>query len=330
MNEQNEHIDDLIIKHLENTASVEEQKELVVWVKLEKSNERYFIEMKKLFASSQNTNVEDFNTVDEFNRFNKSVSKEKHNSRKLIYAISGIAATLTLLLGAWFMFIKPSDNSFVTNNFKQFYSKDSIKSVTLEDGTIVTLSKNSSLKQYSFLDKMRKVESEGTLYFEVARDEQKPFVIDFDFVTVRVLGTKFEVSRNLTDSSILILVTEGKVQVTDKIHNTKYILTQNQRCIVWRTKMGETDTINNHNFLAWKTGLLEFEQTPLSEAIKDLETYYQKPFSLSSAELGRCLLRAKFDKTSLEDVKSILSIALEAQIEDRDSVIFISAKPCSD
>lgn len=332
MHTQNEHIDKLILAYLEKMASPAQEKELYSWVKADKENERHFYSLQKVFILAQNNTSIDFGTDAALQDCMRKAGMKKAKSRTLFYAISGVAASIALFVGVWMAYNAGSSHhpaAVATNNFTIFQSGDSIKVADLEDKTSVTLQEHSTAKAYSFTDSLRRVELQGTAFFEVTHNPQHPFVIAVDFVKVRVLGTKFEVHQDTSDSSITVSVVEGRVLVTDSIFNSHVLLTASQRCTIWKHKPSSRDTLENQNFLAWKTGILEFTDTPLREAIKEIEKQYHKKFSLSTAELGNCKLNAKFHGTKFDDVKSVLALALSAKVEETDSVVHITAKPCN-
>ena len=72
--------------------------------------------------------------------------------------------------------------------------KGSKGSVTLPDGSVAWLNTNSKLTYpEKFSDKYRKVKLEGEGYFKVKKNEQAPFFVETNQMTVNVLGTSFDV-----------------------------------------------------------------------------------------------------------------------------------------
>ena len=85
---------------------------------------------------------------------------------------------------------------------------------TLEDGTVVTLASNSSLKYpFKFKEKERKVFLQGEAVFQVAKDEDYPFKVYQDNIIATVLGTTFNVKKPSGDSVISVELLTGKLQV---------------------------------------------------------------------------------------------------------------------
>lgn len=92
--------------------------------------------------------------------------------------------------------------------------------VILQDGSIVHLNSDSRLrypKQFGLFN--RTVELWGEGYFNVAKDENRPFKVDLQGVEVRVTGTKFNVKAYSAEPNIWITLDEGGILFRD--HNAK-------------------------------------------------------------------------------------------------------------
>lgn len=84
--------------------------------------------------------------------------------------------------------------------------------VVLPDSSVVWLNSGSRLCfEESFNHKVRNVQLEGEGYFEVARNERKPFSVDCNGVSVLVKGTKFNVTAYPEERYVTASVTEGHV-----------------------------------------------------------------------------------------------------------------------
>src|SRR5690606_15921003 len=93
---------------------------------------------------------------------------------------------------------------------------------------------------------------------------------------VRVLGTSFSVE---TDSSgTEVIVTSGSVSVNDGTH-TPIVLQKGERAID-RPDTAPVSFLNDSpNFLSWKTGVLTFDNTPLSRVLNDLAEHFGMTFT---------------------------------------------------
>ena len=87
--------------------------------------------------------------------------------------------------------------------------------ILLSDGTKVKLNSETSLRypEY-FSDSVRIVYLKGEAFFEVERDESKPFIVISKGIRTKVLGTSFDIRAYPDEVELSVGVVEGKVQVT--------------------------------------------------------------------------------------------------------------------
>jgi ferric-dicitrate binding protein FerR (iron transport regulator) len=79
----------------------------------------------------------------------------------------------------------------------------------------------------------------------------------------------------------------------------------------------------NSNPIAWKTGQLSFDETPLSEVANELSDYFKVRFVLKGDQLADKKLIATFHKESLTEVLDILSKTLQVHTVQKDSLVEI-------
>ena len=109
----------------------------------------------------------------------------------------------------------------------------------MEDGTVILLKPNSSIEypaKFSAVD--RKVTLKGEAFFDVTKDKNRPFIISTSELTVKVLGTSFNVMAYEGAKEISVAVKTGKVsvvkskdEVTNRPQLNEVILTPNQEVI---------------------------------------------------------------------------------------------------
>ena len=143
-------------------------------------------------------------------------------------------------------------------------------SLELADGTRVWLNAESRLRYpVAFTGKERKVEMEGEVYFEVAKNREKPFIVTVNGVDIRVLGTSFNVSAYQED--VVTTLVEGKVQL--KKGNEQVILSPNQQAI-WSDDEFKVKQVDARNFVLWKEGVFYFEDVDLETILDDMARWY--------------------------------------------------------
>lgn len=148
------------------------------------------------------------------------------------------------------------------------------KQVTLPDGTVVTLNAGTILRYPAeFTSGIRLIEMDGEAFFEVRRDESKPFVVRTQQADIKVLGTSFNVKAYREDDLMAVSVRTGKVEV-DMPESILRLLPDEQ--LVVNHTNGEIYKKNEdtRKVTSWLQGGLYFNRTPISGVARDLERMY--------------------------------------------------------
>lgn len=148
--------------------------------------------------------------------------------------------------------------------------------LTLADGTLVCLNAGSKLRfPVQFSGITRKVELEGEGYFQVARNEEMPFVVSASGVNITVLGTEFNVSNYPENGDVQTTLIKGKVQVTLSEDTGGYILHPGEQA-VYNKENGEitVENVDVSYVTAWREGRLRFRDRPLKEIMDFISRWY--------------------------------------------------------
>jgi len=150
--------------------------------------------------------------------------------------------------------------------------------VTLSDGSRVWLNAASSLTfPIHFIGRERRVELTGEAYFEIARDEARPFLVNVaGKEEVRVLGTHFNINSYADETSIQTTLIEGSVMIQVNGSNDRKLLLPGQQFRLYPT--GKSSTIGDVNMeevVAWKEGKFSFgESMDLEQAMRQVCRWY--------------------------------------------------------
>lgn len=181
--------------------------------------------------------------------------------------------------------------------------------VTLPDGTAVTLAPGTSLS-YNMKDG-RQVRMDGKAFFDVFRDESRPFEVEADGAFVRVLGTEFMV--DVTDVSLTrVYVDEGKVLFARDMRSEGVVLTEGMAATLKQgSSLPAIEENPDVNVVAWHRGTFIFDQTPLKEVLSQLSEYYHVSFVTD--DLSKCL-SGEFHADDLDLIISLIESALDVNI----------------
>ncbi|MBL7735698.1 MAG: FecR family protein [Chitinophagaceae bacterium] len=209
--------------------------------------------------------------------------------------------------------------------------------VTLPDGTKVWLNAASSITYpAAFVDKKRQVKVTGEAYFEVAKNKQKPFIVDIDGKsTIQVLGTSFNINSYADEGDIMATLLEGSLKVSNTNINAAALPSE------WQSRSSETnDTLSTilkpgqqatiavalspgrrhqnlkgivvtskvdlDQALAWKNGLFNFDGLNVREVMKQLERWYDIKVKFEGPMPALTFRGKMFRNVNLSDVLEML------------------------
>tara|TARA_R110002049_G_scaffold15981_1_gene64512 strand:+ start:942 stop:2075 length:1134 start_codon:yes stop_codon:yes gene_type:complete len=203
------------------------------------------------------------------------------------------------------------------------YSKASIKEVLvfntltipngkkfqleLSDGTVIHLNAGSSLRYpVNFLrEGPRQVFLSGEAYFDVAKSESNPFMVNVDELDVKVLGTQFNVSAYGEDEFIDVVLVEGAVGLNkqDQLQSDSVKLSPGQKGSYKQASESiEVNEVNTSLYTSWMQGHLVFRDLTFNNILKKLERHYNVEIINSNKVLGNEVFNARFDDVPIEEV----------------------------
>lgn len=158
---------------------------------------------------------------------------------------------------------------------RTFHSpKGNALTLQLIDGTKVHLNSGSSLTYpLHFETANRIVFLDGEAYFDVAHDPAKPFIVETKQTRIKVLGTQFNVSSDLTKTKTLTTLIKGKVEVS--LGSSHKILAPGMQA--------ESDPQQQHivlkqadlkEILAWRDGFFRFTEDDIETVLQKVKEWY--------------------------------------------------------
>ena len=223
--------------------------------------------------------------------------------RSWVYMAAATSAAAALLFGV-FLFMGNGSRQWT-----EITASASSRTVILPDGTDVTLASGASLSYR--MKAIREVKMEGKVFFDVARDEERPFEIKAESAFVKVLGTEFMVDASKAGAA-KVYVEEGKVFFAKAKDSEGVILTDGMGA---RVEEGDpvpvVDADPDANSIAWKRGTFIFDQTPLKEVLTCLSDYYKVSFVANDLSKK---LSGEFYTDDLDLIISLIESALDVNI----------------
>ena len=184
----------------------------------------------------------------------------------------------------------------------------------LSDGTKVWLNSDSELRfPVTFVGDRRNVEIEGEAYFEVAKDEGKPFHVLANGADIKVLGTSFNV-MTYRGRTITTLV-EGEVCLTYKDESV-LIVPDRQAEVITETGKILMREVDARNFTLWKDGVFYFENAALETIVERLSQWYDVNIIFNDEALKQ--LRYSVEMKRYNNIQDLLT-----KIEKTQKVKFL-------
>jgi ferric-dicitrate binding protein FerR (iron transport regulator) len=178
--------------------------------------------------------------------------------------------------------------------------------VTLSDGTKVILNAGSQLTYpQRFEDTRRVVRLDGEAFFEVAKNQAKPFIIQTSNAAIEVLGTAFNVKAYDEDEFIAVMVETGKVQVNTE--EAMMQLSPGEQFLLDKTNHEiHKNRENIAETKSWIYGGLYFNKTPIHSVINELTRRYNCSIEFEKGLVTDDYISGAHDNRTLEAVlKSI-------------------------
>lgn len=226
--------------------------------------------------------------IDMFENIVRSRDNGKNHTVKRRIHLKGFlryAAVVLVMLTVGFALwknnkITQQNNPSTSLTMLEKFSPMGVKStVWLHDGTKVRLNSGTKLTYPdTFALNERKVYLEGEAFFEVQRDEGKPFIVVARGVETKVLGTSFNLKAYPEQPEIKVGVVEGKVRVSwqgGTGMEVDHVLAPNQMSVInVKKREAYKGNFDPDSETAWKDWKLQFRKSSLKDIFSELERWY--------------------------------------------------------
>ena len=239
------------------------------------------------------------------NKIKQLENQKKHlRIRRVLLGSAAVIIPVLLLFGSYLYINQDVEMIEVVTSSNQQ------KQCTLADGTTILLNSSTKITYPSkFKDSTRVVALDGEAYFSVAGDATKPFIVKTNNLSVRVLGTKFNISAYPTNDRTIATLNSGKIQVDIQSGKTdsKYILKPNQEIVFNKIDNSVLiNTVTGENS-SWKDGSLVFQDATFNDIVNTIERRYGVTIDYSKQAFLNTPYTIKFiHNESLEDVLNVL------------------------
>ena len=179
----------------------------------------------------------------------------------------------------------------------------------VSDGTEVWINSNTKLNFDNTDKNIRRVYLDGEAWFDVAHNEDRPFVVETPKNKVQVLGTVFDVRAYKCDDEFVVKLYEGKVSVRNMDDTPLCTLLPNEM-LIGTNGQYRRKGIDSDAGIDWNGGFYSFKNQPYSRIFKTVGAYYNTEIIVEDEEIGeyRCTARFKQEDTLNQILVSMSSI----------------------
>jgi ferric-dicitrate binding protein FerR (iron transport regulator) len=247
------------------------------------------------------------------------------NRKRVIQSFNKIAAILIIPLIVFSLYLyRNNGGAFQDKEItcsEVYAPQNSRLKIQLPDGTQAWLNHGSSLKYpQQFANETRQVQLTGEGYFQVEKDQNKPFIVQTGNLEIRVEGTAFNVSAYKDDNSITTTVAEGKVALQESAgnnqKNTITTLTAKQQSVFNKSsRQTKINQVDPKKYVSWKDGKLMLIDDPMARVKKKLERWYNVEVKIVDPKAYDYKYTATFTHESIEQAMKYLSMAAPISYE---------------
>lgn len=254
--------------------------------------------------------------------------------RAFLYSAASIAAVLLLVLN-WYNpkntdVAQPKMVKQVSAAINFTNQTTKLNKHVLPDNSVVWLKPGAQLKyNREFLE--RAVTLKGEAFFDVEKDPEHPFSIHSGGVITKVLGTSFNVKTDEITNTTEVSVVTGKVLVyTPASHEQKaksvFLLPmQKVTYVMAKHELIKQKSVKEPALAIWKKSSLSFENTPVVEVVKTLNTTFKSKIIIADRAIDQYTLKADFTDVNLPTILELLSKSLNITYiiqEDNEIQVF--------
>lgn len=310
-----DHIPDYLMAYLNGEANPEQEQLAAEWLK-NPENADLFRQLKKLDSLTADLNL--------LHQFDLAKGRqqvwEKHRANNVVSIsvwLQRIAAVLfipVLLGGIWYYLqqneLRKELTVLMVN--QEIITQPGTKThLFLPDSTEVWLNAASSLKFPSaFAGNERRIVLNGEAIFKVYKNKKKPFIVGTSSMEVEAVGTEFNVSAYSGDLEFSTTLAEGKVKITDltKPDQVMFIDPGAQVNYDTRSKTYKAERVKVQDVIAWRDGVLIFNETPFYEVVAKLGRWFNADIKINDTSISNYRFTGTFTSESLDQVMDLLTL----------------------
>lgn len=250
--------------------------------------------------------------------------------RRWTFRAAAVLLPLVLILGLY-LHLNTRVDIFGAGEYAEIYvPKGERMQMIFQDGTKVYINSDSYMRYpRKFGISERTVELKGEAYFVVAKNKNRPFVVNLNGPSIRVLGTSFNVDAYPENDDIKVNLDEGRINL--KLLSDVEVPVSPGECVVYNKNTKSYRVNRNTDTGAssvWKSNVISFKDTPLDEVFSRLSRWYNVDFEVEDdipSDLHITLVsRHTLIEKVLEDLVKISPLSF--RYDEQSAKVYVSLK----
>jgi len=223
----------------------------------------------------------------------------------------GLAASLVVVVALTLVYLnrdrKPTVQTFATAVGEQ-------RTQGLADGSTLKLNTNTFVDVHMSRHRREITLRSGEVVFDVAKDATRPFVVSAGDGTVTAVGTQFEVRNDA--GAVAVTLIEGRVQVARASRGEVEPLKPGQQARYSENGTGiVTRNVDVEALTSWMSGRLEFQGTPLEEAVAEANRYSARKLRIGDPTIRKVAVSGTFRTDDVDSMAAAFEAAFDLRIE---------------
>jgi len=307
----------LIVNYLKGYTSREDTTSVEAWIAESDENRSKVCQIAELYAVKRAYDRIESRNVDLAYQKAYLRIKDKQTLRnsRLWWSIAAACIGVIILSSVYSILTHP--DLFLKRDFIVVEANPGVRTcINLPDGTVVNLNSGSKIiYPESFKGKTRSVTIQGEAFFQVKRNEKKPFIVETSDkrASVQVLGTSFniqsfegesEFTATLVNGSILVNLngSSGKTKSRQLVPFEKVTFDKN-------TEHFSIEEVNTDDEIAWTKGVLVFKNSEMSSVLRTLSHSFNVEFDIRNPSINKYHFTGTFNNRQLIHILDYIKIS---------------------
>ncbi len=313
--------DRLLLRYLKDEVSEQEKIKLEAWLEVMKTEDPATLELSKEDEDKLFRKISgNLNNLKEVVAFRPGKEKKVPISQWVLRIAASVLILSSVAYAVWQITGKQQ-------HIQEIVTKNGVEKIILNDGTLVWLRNESKLVYYEKLG-TRYTELNGDALFEVAKDASRPFMIQCGDVTIKVVGTSFNLKTS--DHTVELKVLTGRVNLSSEKEKVSFTVEPNEK-VIYQDGKTEKLIMDQQEILSVTANTeynMQFANATMKEVVQRLEDKFNVKITLTDKRIGACHITADFTDHALESALNMISEVLTLAYTRKGDTITITGRGC--